>query len=297
MSSSTTATADWMSAAVAELVAGQNDDGGWPYGSGVASSTEATSLAMLAIAAVGGDVAALAPALAWLTVRQRTDGAFTVSAECPDASWVTPLAAIVLARHGRTDAVQLAAEQLLAAEVFVLDPTPTDLYGYDTTIPGWPWTSGDYSFAEPTSLAAVFLKQQGYAQHERVRQAMAALRTRALADGGWNYGEPVVLNGQLYPAAPPTALVLLAMADEQDATTAAGVEWLSGQAGTLSSLFSLGWAAVGMNVLGRLDDVWTAEVIARWQATPIMRRNSMDTALCILGVVQTADHPFAVENR
>jgi hypothetical protein len=60
-------------------------------------------------------------------------------------------------------------------------------------------------------------------------------------------------------------------------------------------LFSLGWAAVAMNVMGRLNDDWTAEVIARWQATPVARRNPLDTALCILGVVQTADHPFAVE--
>jgi len=240
------------------------------------------------------DASALATSLDWLTARQRTDGAFTISDECPDASWVTPLAAMVLARHWRSDAAQSAIAQLLAAKVFVLDPTPTDYYGYDTSVPGWPWTSGDYSFVEPTSLAAIFLKQQGYTQHDRVRQAMGALRTRALNTGGWNYGEPIVLNGALFPAAVPTALALLAMADEQDATTAAGKAWLSKQAAGLSSLFSLGWAAVAMNVLGLLDDNWTSQVISRWQDTPIPRRSPMDTALCILGLAAATDHPFTI---
>ena len=294
MPESPSTTTDWITAAIGELAAAQNTDGGWPYRSGGVSSTEATSLAVLAITALQPGSATLQPAMAWLAARQSTNGAFTISAECPDASWVTPLAGLTLARNGGADAAQSAAALLLGETVFVLDPVPTSMYGYDTSIPGWPWTFGDYSFTEPTALAAVFLKQQGYAQHDRVRQAMAALLTRALASGGWNYGESIVLGSQLYPAAAPTALALLAMADEQDATTAAAVTWLAGQLGSLSSLFSLGWTAIAMNVLGRLDDAWTAEVITRWQGTPVQRRNPLDTALCLLGLAPRAGHALAL---
>jgi hypothetical protein len=291
---SPTSTTDWIVVATRELLAGQNVDGGWPYHAGGTSSTEPTACAILTLNGIQPGATEATAALTWLAARQLADGAFTISAECPSPSWVTPLAAMSLARNGHVDEATAAANHLLAQDVFVLDPIPADMYGYDTRIPGWPWTSGDYSFTEPTSLAAMFLKQQGHSQHDRVRQAVAALHTRALASGGWNYGEPVVLGSPLYPVAAPTALALLALADEQDAAAAAALTWLAAQLGSLTSLYSLGWAAVAMNVYNRLDDSWTTEVMTRWQATPPQRRNPMDTALCLLALAPRTDHPFAV---
>jgi len=201
---------------------------------------------------------------------------------------------MLLAFTDRPVSAQAAADWLLATPVFVLDPTPTALYGYDTTLPGWAWTVGDYSFVEPTAAAVIFLKQQGHAQHERVRRAVEMLRNRVTAGGGWNYGEPRVLRQELSPAVVPTAMALIALADEPDDSVNAGLDWLSRQQGAITSLFSLGWATVALRVWGMMDAAWADDLATRWQATPPHRRQAMESALCVLGSLPQAGHPFAV---
>ena len=284
----------WIDQAVSGLLAARNDDAGWGYAPLRASNTEATSLCALATSAHAGQAEAIAAAADWVALRGRPDGAFSISVDHPEASWVTPLAAMALARAAQAPgAVAAAAEYLLNAPVFLLSSPPA-VYGYDTTIPGWPWTPGDFSFVEPTALAVIFLKQQGHFDHPRVREAVAMLRIRALPAGGWNYGEPVVLGSELFPAAAPTALALLALADEPDGGTDAGLDWLAGQQGKLTAFFSLGWAATAMNVYGRLDEPWTSDVVTAWNAAPASRQNAMDLALCLLGLSPRSGHPLAV---
>jgi hypothetical protein len=195
---------------------------------------------------------------------------------------------------GQSSAANAAAEALLAAPVYTLSTRAPQIYGYDTSIPGWPWTSGDFSLVEPTAMAVLFLKKQGHTQTGRVRQGIELLRNRAVAAGGWNYGEPQVLQGDLYPAVAPTALALLALADEQDAATTAGLDWLLAQRGAITSLFSLGWAAIAANVFGVLDDGWRGDVLAAWQAAPADRRGPLEIALCLLGMSSAHPHPLRV---
>ena len=203
---------------------------------------------------------------------------------------------MALAAGGLSESARAAADWLLASTVFVLNPTPTFLYGYDTTLAGWPWTVGDYSFVEPTAAAVIFLKRQGYGSHERVRTAAAMLRSRATAEGGWNYGEPQVLGNDLSPAVVPTAMALVALADEPDDLTAAAWNWLLSRRGTITSLFSLGWAAIALNVWNAMDANWTADLIGRWDAAPPSRRGPLETALCLLGVAPREGHVFAVSS-
>ena len=150
--------------------------------------------------------------------------------------------------------------------------------------------------AEPTCLAMIFLKKAGYRDHPRVREAADMLRNRALAGGGWNYGEPRVLGGALYPAVGSTAMALAALADEQDDVTAAGLSWLLAQRGAISSLPSLGWATIALNVLGRLDDAWSGDVIATWSASPPQRRGPLETSLGLLGLASPGNHPLGVNS-
>jgi hypothetical protein len=205
------------------------------------------------------------------------------------------LAALALSRQGRVAAAGTAAAALLAEPVFTISPLQADgMYGYDTNIPGWPWTYGDYSFVEPTGLAMIFLKRAGHGSAARVRQGASMLRARAFASGGWNYGEPRVLGGDLFPTVAPTAVALLALADEQDEASAAAATWLAAQRGQVSSLFSLGWAAIALNVFNLLDDNWRADVRARYCALPVERQTPMETALCLLGLAPRDNHPFAL---
>jgi hypothetical protein len=153
---------------------------------------------------------------------------------------------------------------------------------------------GDFSFVEPTALAVIFLKQAGYWNEQRVRQGIQFLNDRTLADGGWNYGEPQVLGGNLYPTILPTAIALLGLVDEQNETTAAAVNWLLSQRGQISSLLSLGWATMALNIYGLLDDDWRSDVIIRWDELPQERRGPMEASLCLLGLAEVNNHPFGL---
>lgn len=291
---STTDISTWLTDSTAELLETQNADGGWPYYKGQGSSTEATALAMLALSESDSATVAVASAADWLGQRQQSDGMFTASASHAEGSWLTPLAAMAMARQGYQASASSASAALLGVEVFTFVPPVSGLYGYDTLIPGWPWTIGDFSWVEPTSLATIFLKQEGQGASDRVRRAVDLLRNRFISSGGWNYGEPVVLNGQLFPTVAPTALASLALADEPGEQEAVGLSWLMGQRGGISSLFSLGWATLALNIMGSLDDDWRTDVIARWTELPTDRRGPMGTSLCLLGLSDTSAHPFAL---
>ena len=284
----------WRSAAAGELLALRNADGGWPYQARSASATEPAALAALALADAGAGDDTLAAVADWLAARQRAEGLFTASPSHEEGSWLTPLAALTLNRLGRTQAAATAAQALLAAPAYSFGPSPPTIYGYDTSLVGWPWSPGAFSFIEPTAWAVLFLKQAGQADQPRVRESIDLMRNRALAAGGWNYGEPEVLGGRLFPADAPTALVLLALADEQDDATAAGLDWLLTRRGQITSLYSLGWAAIALNVLAVITSDWQDDVVATWSGLPIERRDAVGTALCLLGLRAGAGHPFAL---
>jgi hypothetical protein len=283
----------WPSAAETELAVLRNPDGGWAHRAGDASATEPTALAVLALAGLPWFDASAS--LGWLLSRQDEDGFFSASAVHLERSWVTPLAAMACRRAGHVVAAERAADALLGEQVFTLDAAlARGIYGYDTATPGWPWTSGGFSFIEPTALAMIFLKQAGRGAERRVAQGAKMLRGRAIATGGWNYGESQVLGGDLFATAAPSALALAALADEQDAVTAGALTWLRSQQGSMSSLFSLGWSACALNVLGYLDDAWRQGVMNRWCEAPAHRRGPQETALCLLALRGGPSHPLAV---
>lgn len=284
----------WQSTAVGELLALRNADGGWPFQVGAASATEPTALAALALADTATSPDILSAAATWLIAQQRAGGLFTASPTHQEGSWLTPFAAIALTRLGQPDPASTAAQALLAEDTFAFTELAPNIYGYDTTLRGWPWLPGAFTFIEPTAAAVLFLKQAGFSAHQRVRAGVQVIHNRALAAGGWNYGEPEVLGGALFPTAAPTALVQLALADEQDDRTAAGLSWLQTLSGQITALYSLGWTAIALNVLGALTGEWRDEVIATWNAQPAERRDATGTALCLLGLRAAAGHPLAL---
>ncbi len=285
----------WLAEAGGELASLQASDGGWPYIPGQASATESTALALLALAMIGEHASQRSAAQEWLAGRQQSSGLFSPTPLVDDAGWLAATAGLAMLHEGQTASSRSAADALLAQAVFTIDPPlPRSVYGYDTTLRGWPYSPGDFSLNEPTCMAMIFLKKAGYRDHARVREAAAMLRDRAIAGGGWNYGEPQVWGNDLFASVANTAMALAALADEQDERTAAGVAWLQARRGTITSLPSLGWAAIAMNVLGLLDDAWRFDVINTWQATTSDRRGPMETALCLLGLAEATNHPLQV---
>jgi hypothetical protein len=283
----------WRLGAIQQLLSMRHPDGGWGYQAGAVMATEPTSLALLAL--VGSATPAdLSATIERLLERQRLDGFFTAGPSHLEPSWCTPLAMLALQKAGHTSEAQSAANSLLTTPVFTFDATlASGIYGYDTSLAGWPWTNGDFSFVEPTAMAIIALKQLDFSAEVRVQEAAAMLRARVLSAGGWNYGEPKVLGGELFPAIIPTALALLALANEQDEITATALNWLLSQQGQISSLFSLGWAAIALNVLSAMNDHWKADVITKWTESPAERRGPMETALALLALANREEHPLA----
>ncbi len=275
-----------MSQASEVLWTARNAAGGWGYAPGAETATEPTALAILGL---GGEAANGAAAA--LTALQRPDGAFAASAAHQEASWATPLGGIALARLGYVEQAQAAAQALLGEPVYVPPPIIETIYGFNTQVAGWPWSWGDYSFVEPTALAILFLKQLGYASHARVRQGVQMLRDRALPSGGWNYGEPVVLGSELYPAVMPTSLALLALADEPDATSDRGSGWLAGRRGTPMGLLGAAWATIALRLTGGMD--WSAELAGAWANAPAAQQDPLRAAVVLLAGLPAVGHPLA----
>jgi squalene cyclase len=214
------------------LVASQNADGGWGAQLGRASSTETTALATLALGRLDSPDAraSAAQGVRWLGTRQHDDGGWPVSAHVAEGSWATALAVLALDALGREPAaVVRGARWLLRRTPRTLGLTVSLLHRFasstmavrlDPDLKGWSWTADATSFVEPTCHVLLALKRlrrqlPGAAVTERIDEAERMIYDRMCRDGGWNYGNSVVLDAELWPYADVTALALLALVEHR----------------------------------------------------------------------------------
>ena len=214
------------------LITSQNRDGGWGSQPGRVSSTEITALATLALGRLDTPDARLSAAdgVRWLADRQHDDGGWPVSARVSDATWATALAVVALdALEGEPAAAVRGARWLLRRTPrrpgFAMallnrlapDAAPVRL---NWSLSGWPWAENCAAFVEPTCYALLALKRlrrhlPGAAAAERIDEAEDMVYDRMCVDGGWNYGNSIVLGAKLAPYADVTALALLALAEHR----------------------------------------------------------------------------------
>jgi hypothetical protein len=96
---------------------------------------------------------------------------------------------------------------------------PNRVNELDTSIPGWPWIDGTFSWVEPTAIAMLALRAARRdpalatvpAIASRLRDGERLLVDRATPDGGWNYGNKRVLDYDLEPFPDTSAWALLAL--------------------------------------------------------------------------------------
>lgn len=207
------------------LRARRNPDGGWSAGIGGPSTTEATALALLAFDA-GGEAPEAETARAWLRARQRHDGAWPPQDGVPLTSWMTSLAVLALSGSPRDRTrVRDGGRWLLAQEgrgypwwtrlLVRLFPSRS-LIRLDPDLVGWPWLAGTFSWVEPTAYALIALQRiasllPAEATRHRLAMGQRMILDRVCPDGGWNYGNSVVLGEELGPYPDTTALGLIAL--------------------------------------------------------------------------------------
>lgn len=206
------------------LRAAQNTDGGWGYFPGKQSWFEPTTYSMLALQGEPGLEDPLDRAWKLLRSWQTPDGSSRPNGQVQGGTWVTAQAVTLACVRGiYDDKVRSSVDWLLrvvgaessvamrAAAFFHLLKTKADV-----THQGWPWRDGNASWVEPTVQALVALKKvsKNYRSPEldrRVSEGEALLLSRRCSDGGWNCGNPNVLNYDLPSYPETTALALLGL--------------------------------------------------------------------------------------
>ncbi|MBV9770406.1 MAG: terpene cyclase/mutase family protein [Bryobacterales bacterium] len=207
----------------------QNPDGGWGYFPGKVSWFEPTTYAMLALDGAGSERAL---DRAWKLLRswQTPEGSFQPNAQVKEGTWVTAHAVTLACVQGVDDGnVRRAVDWLLkvvGAEHSIPMRTFSMLHLLQTKLDvsheGWPWREGNASWIEPTVHTLVALKKVAntYRRAEiayRIREGEKLVLSRRCSDGGWNCGNPNVLNYDLpsYPETTGLAMIGLSRVDDQ----------------------------------------------------------------------------------
>jgi hypothetical protein len=236
----------------------QLSSGGWSYFDSGQSSVEATSLAVVALGSETED--AQRSGLAHLVALQHLNGSWPSFQGDPEGSWTTALALCTLNittdfSDPREKALRwLNSEQGREGHWFWRwkFKTADRSVHFDPDKYGWPWSHGAASWAIPTALSIVALKQftacsRGQVSEKRIRLGVEMLLDRACDGGGWNAGNSAVYGVPLTPHVEATAIALLALQDEERSPVIhAGIEWLKGRSASIRSVESLAWCILSL---------------------------------------------------
>ena len=202
----------------------QNTDGGWGYFPAKQSWLEPTTYATLALHGTPGSDASLNRS--WKLVRswQTAEGSFRPSGQVQGGTWVTAhVVTLATVRGVYDDRVRRSVDWMLSvvgAEHTVLMRAASFLHllktKLDVSHEGWPWREGNAAWIEPTAHTLVALKKvagsyKGGELGHRVRDGEALVLSRRCSDGGWNCGNPNVLNFDLPSYPETTGLALLGL--------------------------------------------------------------------------------------
>jgi hypothetical protein len=247
------------------LVDLQQPDGGFGPLADRAARTEETALAALALSGDAAAKARVGAAVAWLARSQAEDGSWPIGADVPEPSWATALAVLALTRLATEESRALAGARWLIEQEgrraswlarLVQRYRSQRLIEQDPSLRGWPWTTGASSWVEPTAYAILALGSLGARQprgaRSRIEEGQRLLYDRMCPDGGWNYGNSIVLDVPLEPYPDTTAIALLAL--RRQAGTSANqksLEVLERLLEEHDSGLALSWSILCLDAYGR----------------------------------------------
>lgn len=212
----------------------QNRDGGWGAARGRQSNPEATAYALMALVDRQDRIdlrSHMLAAVTWLLDVQDSSGAWFYAKQVKQGAWVTaPVILALLPFEPHLRQVLRGAEWLLQQKGERLGVVRSLLYSLskkrrtvdmDPNLQGWSWASHTTSWVEPTALGLITLNKlrpvlSAQITNERIQQGEALLYDRMCVEGGWNYGNSVVLNERLLPYPDTTAMSLIALQAYQD---------------------------------------------------------------------------------
>lgn len=283
------------------LMQNQNADGGWGAVAGRGSNTEATALGLLALHSVTADTAITDKARNWLVKRQLAEGGWPLNDSAKEPSWSTALAILALTsgladedrerliKAGNWLLEQAGGKPGLLAKLIVFLRGQKRVVRLNQDLIGWPWTTGNFSWIEPTSyclMALKKLKQRLPAERvqERIAQAELMIYDRMCDGGGWNYGNSEVYGEKLWPYPDTTALALIATQDRrQRQENQLSLRLLKDLALKADSGLALSWASVCFKLYGQDDAALKHSLTQRFAMAQFLGETKT-LALAILAV-------------
>jgi hypothetical protein len=265
----------------------------WGYRRSGTLSVEPTSLACLGLLASAGDepsdgiVATSREAANWVSGIQQADGCVPVSPNLKTPGWSTPYALLLWSRLTGFEAARLSARAWLLRDrnsPRSVRAANDKILQDDSTIPGWPWVEGTFSWIEPTAMAILALCRESWGDHPRVIEGIRLILDRALDRGGWNCGNKRVFGHELRPLPGPTGTALLALAAHGDRspTVSRALDYLRGTLPSVRAPVSLGWGVLALrayHVCPVQADRWLAEAYETCRRRP---DSTMSLALLLL---------------
>jgi hypothetical protein len=200
-------------------------------------------------------------------------------------NWVTSILIITLTRLDRLLEIRdVSLNWLIEWKSRTLDDS-SDV-PVDTTLVGWSWISNTFSWVQPTSLGALALKLSGLGTHERVKEAEVLILDRMCYQGGWNFGNPAILDTPLPPAVVDTAVALFALQDVPRAADAVEISLsvLERLALERPSAFALALSVLCLNIYNRPLGNFIDLLRERQESDGSWRQSILWTALATLAL-------------
>ena len=228
--------------------------------------TDATAWAILALSACGLDPEIISRARSRLATGQLPDGRVSISPYHPAVYWPTPLAILAWSQSpSNQDSLARAVDFLLDHSGMCLPKQAKSPDASDSTLKGWPWVAGTYSWIDPTALGIIALKVTGHSNHPRIAEATRLLLNRQLPHGGWNYGNTILFDKELRPMPENTGLALDAL---QSLTARSNLElsldYLKVVVRNLRTPIALSWGILGLGAWGERPVAATSWLSECW---------------------------------
>jgi hypothetical protein len=290
------------------LLKTQNTDGGWGVVPGKRSQTDATALALLGLGSVKDRALSvhMDKGLQWLTNQQKADGSWPVTTQVTESSWSTSFAVLTLTVFGvQIPQALRGAQWILEQKGQTLGWRESIQYRWapetmvtllNPDLQGWSWVPSSFSWVEPTAYALIALKKLRPVLDDRhtrgrIRQGELLLYDRMCEDGGWNYGNKLVLGEKLPPYPDTTAIALIALQEQQaEAKNQKSLQVLVDLLGQTHSGLTLSWAIFCAVLYGLETSKWRALLSTVYEKTGFLNETK-SLALALLALVD--EHAFA----
>lgn len=294
------------------LLKTQNPDGGWGAGKGNRSNTEATAFALMGLSSLGDRSLgrSIDQGLNWLTDRQHADGSWPLTAQLKEGSWTTALAIHSLSLFESHRQRALRGGDYLLRQEGRINWLTSMLYRWvpekmavqlNPHLKAWPWTTGTFSWVEPTAYALIALKKlrpylQGTNAAVRIHQGELMMVDRMCEGGGWNSGPCKILGEKMEPYPDITALALIALQDRQATeVNQRSFQALQKMLTEIDSGYTLSWSILCLSLYGEDVAEWR-KLLARNYARMEFLGETKTIALALLASGDGASF-FRVETR